>query len=156
MKSEVEQYRRGPSGRRLPPRRQETQDEESPEDVRQRNLREAEILASNLGEGGIAPNEILSDVEQLRSLALLQESIEWFSLSIRSLIKELRQSNHERNVDANALPAMPDPLVQCLEQVAEEYDDLANTCILVLHLEVRITCVYIEEKEEGLIRVFGY
>ncbi|OXU21806.1 hypothetical protein TSAR_005060 [Trichomalopsis sarcophagae] len=142
MKSEVEQYRRGPTGRRMPARRQETQDEESPEDVRQRNLREAEILASNLGEGGIAPNEILSDVEQLRSLALLQESIEWFCLSIRSLIKELRQSNHERNVDANALPAMPDPLVQCLEQVAEEYDDLANTCILVLHLEVRVQCFF--------------
>lgn len=99
-------------------------------------MREAEILASNLGEGGIAANEIISDVDQLRSLALLQESIEWFSLSIRSLIKELRQTNHDRNVDSNTLPPMPDALVQCLEQVAEEYDELANTCILVLHLEV--------------------
>lgn len=135
MKTEVQLYRKGPFGRRIP-RRQETTDEESPEDIRQRNMREAEILASNLGEGGIASNEIISDVDQLRSLALLQESIEWFSLSIRSLIKELRQTNHERNVDSNTLPPMPDPLVQCLEQVAEEYDELANTCILVLHLEV--------------------
>ena len=141
MKSEVQNYRKGPSGRRIP-RRQETQDEESPEDIRQRNLREAEILASNLGEGGIASNEILSDVEQLRSLALVQESIEWFSLSIRSLIRELRQSNHERNIDSNMLPSIPDPLVQCLEQVAEEYDELANTCILVLHLEVIIEFLY--------------
>lgn len=135
MKSEVKPYRKGLGGRRIP-RRQETQDEESPEDIRQRNLREAEILASNLGEGGIAANEILSDVEQLQSLALLQESVEWFSLSIRSLIQELRQLNRERNSDTNTLPPMPDCLVQCLEQVAEEYDDLANTCILVLHLEV--------------------
>ncbi|KAJ8682074.1 hypothetical protein QAD02_017866 [Eretmocerus hayati] len=141
LKSEKQMYRKGPTGRRIP-RRQDTQDDESPEDIRQRNMREAEILASNLGEGGIAANEILSDFEQLRSLALIQESIEWFSLSIRSLIRELRQTNHERNIDSNTLPPIPDPLVQCLEQVAEEYDELANTCILVLHLEVRVQCFY--------------
>lgn len=135
ISNEVQYYRKGPSGRRIL-RRAETQDEESPEDIRHRNMREAEILASNLGEGGIAANEILSDVEQLRTLALIQESVEWFSLTIRSLIKELRQTNHERNLDSNTLPQMPDPLVQCLEQVAEEYDELANTCILVLHVEV--------------------
>jgi hypothetical protein len=49
-------------------------EEESPEDVRQRNLREAEILAGNLGEGAINAHEILSDVSQLRGLAQLQES----------------------------------------------------------------------------------
>ncbi|XP_014206548.1 exocyst complex component 4 [Copidosoma floridanum] len=141
MKNEEPLYRKGPSGRRIP-RRQETQDEESPEDIRLRNIREAEILASNLGEGGIAANEIISDIDKLRSLALLQESIEWLALFIRSLIKELRQSNRERNLDSNTLPPMPDPLVQCLEQVAKDYDELANTCILVLHLEVRVQCFY--------------
>lgn len=135
MKSEELNYRKGPTGRRIP-RRQETQDEESPEDIRQRNIREAEILASNLGEGGIAANEIISDIDKLRSLALLQESIEWLALFIRSLIKELRQPNREKNLDFNTLPQMPDSLLQCLEQVAKDYDELANTCILVLHLEV--------------------
>lgn len=50
-------------------------EEESPEDIRQRNLREAEILAGNLGEGAINSHEILSDVSQLRGLAQLQESM---------------------------------------------------------------------------------
>ncbi|KAL7287624.1 hypothetical protein TKK_0018269 [Trichogramma kaykai] len=140
LKTEVQYYRKGPSGRRIP-RRQETTDEESPEDIRQRNMREAEMLASNLGEGGIASNEILADVEQLRSLALLQESIEWFSLSIRIFVKELHKSNHERNESSN-LPAVSQSLIQSLEQVANEFDELANTCILTLHLEVRVQCFY--------------
>lgn len=61
--------------RRRPLRREETTEEESPEDIRQRNMREAEILASNLGEGGISAHEILSDAGQLKGLAQLQESM---------------------------------------------------------------------------------
>ena len=116
-------------------RRQDTVDEESPEEVRQRNLHEAEILASNLGEGGINASEILSDVGQLKSLALIQESTEWFSMSVRSLISELRHSSAAG--DANTvLPAMPDSLIDSIEEVANDFDELANTCILLLHLEV--------------------
>lgn len=118
-------------------RRQETVDEESPEEVRQRNLREAEILASNLGEGGINSSEILSEVGQLRSLALIQESTEWFAVSVRSLISELRQSNAAGDA-GSTLPAMPKALVDSMDEVANEFDELANTCILLLHLEVSL------------------
>ncbi|XP_033211207.1 exocyst complex component 4 isoform X2 [Belonocnema kinseyi] len=150
LKSEM-QSRTPPSGRRT--RRQETQEEESPEEVRQRNLREAEILASNLGEGGISAHEIISDVGQLKSLALLQESIEWFCSSIRSLISELRCSrtggDNRDNRDNTLLPAMSESLLESLEQVANEFDELANTCILVLHLEVRVQCFhYLHPKVE--------
>lgn len=51
------------------------EEEESPEEVRQRNVREAEILAGNLGDSEISIHEILSDVAQLRGLAQLQESM---------------------------------------------------------------------------------
>ncbi|XP_012280945.1 exocyst complex component 4 [Orussus abietinus] len=138
MKSEARIYR---DVNRRSIRRQETQDEESPEEVRQRNMREAEILASNLGEGGINSNEILSDIDQLRSLALLQESMEWFAQSIRSFIFELRQASAGGDVQI-LLPPMPASLVDSLAQVADEYDELANTCILLLHLEVRVQCFY--------------
>lgn len=40
-----------------------------------RNRREAEILASNLGEGGVSAAEILSDMSLLKELAQLQESM---------------------------------------------------------------------------------
>lgn len=48
--------------------------------MKQRNRREAEILASNLGEGGVSASEILSDMSFLKELAQLQESM------VRSLI----------------------------------------------------------------------
>lgn len=48
---------------------------EGPEDVQLRNEREAEILASNLGESGISQHEIISDVNQLKCLAQMQESM---------------------------------------------------------------------------------
>ncbi|KAF7995170.1 hypothetical protein HCN44_004642 [Aphidius gifuensis] len=120
--------------------RQETQDEESPEEIRQRNLREAEILASTLGEGGINSNEILSDVGKLRCLALLQESIEWFSLSIITFTTEL--NNVKLNSNNDTLPNVSESLIESLEQVAIEFEELSNTCILVLHLEVRVQCFY--------------
>lgn len=56
-------------------RRDQPSEEESPEDVRMRNRREAEILASNLGEGGVSAGEILSDMSLLKELAQLQESM---------------------------------------------------------------------------------
>lgn len=56
-------------------RREETTEEESPEDIRQRNVKEAEILASNMGEAGISAHEILSNVSQLKKLAQLHESM---------------------------------------------------------------------------------
>jgi exocyst complex component 4 len=82
--------------RRRPLRREETTEEESPEDIRQRNMREAEILASNLGEGGISAHEILSDVGQLKGLAQLQESM----ASLVTLV-------HVQHAEQCALPSGP-------------------------------------------------
>ena len=53
----------------------EPSEEESPIQVQQRNIREAEMLTSNLGEGGISQQEILSDIGVLKELAILQESM---------------------------------------------------------------------------------
>lgn len=52
-----------------------TSEEESPTQVQQRNVREAEMLTSNLGEGFISHQEILSDIGVLKELAILQESM---------------------------------------------------------------------------------
>jgi len=132
-------------------KREDTVEEESPEDVRQRNIKEAEILASNLGEGGINSHEIISDVAQLKCLALLQESMEWFSWRITQFTNQLhqgRQSHHlspsvpSISVTSTDVPAVPEGTVIALENLAHEFEELANTCLLVLHLEVRVQCFY--------------
>ncbi|XP_065289302.1 exocyst complex component 4 isoform X2 [Dermacentor albipictus] len=93
--------------------------EESPEEVRLRNKKESEILIGNLASGTlIPPHEILSDVAQLRVLAQLQESL------------------------VQDLPPVPDATVQTLEELAKDFQEIADTCLLVLHLEVRVHCFF--------------
>lgn len=106
--------------------------------MQQRNVREAEMLTSNLGEGGITHQEILADVAVLKELAILQESMEWFSCRISDFAHDLRQPlngwvNDHHHIDGT---------IKVLTNLALEFDDLANTCLLVLHLEVRGTRHY--------------
>lgn len=125
--------------------REETTDEESPEDIRQRNEKEAEILASALGEGGVNHHEIISDVKHLRSLALLQESMEWFAGCIYSFASELPRLSPTIpvvRVMSDVTPAAQSGTVEGLQQLAREFEDLADTCLLVLHLEVRVQCFH--------------
>ena len=49
--------------------------EDSPEEIKQRSVKETEILTGNLGDAIIPSHEILADPAQLRILALLQESM---------------------------------------------------------------------------------
>lgn len=63
-----------------------------------RNRREAEILASNLGEGGVSAAEILSDMSLLKELAQLQESmvsvIHWNLLVIKLKQRNILTKKH--------------------------------------------------------------
>ncbi|GJQ74842.1 hypothetical protein Trydic_g21678 [Trypoxylus dichotomus] len=130
--------------RRRTVRRELTVEEESPEDIRQRNRREAEILAGNLGEGGVAAGEILSDMSLLKQLAQLQESMEWFSVRMLQFASEFR---HEPTLSPSAnnglhVEAVPPATLQQLTSIAQDFDELANTCLLLLHLEVRVQCFH--------------
>lgn len=126
--------------------------EESPEEVRLRNKKESEILIGNLASGTlIPPHEILSDVVQLRVLAQLQESLEWLSSRILSMASCVLLAQKQRGSaylpaspreSVQDLPPMPDATVQTLEELAKEFQEIADTCLLVLHLEVRVHCFF--------------
>lgn len=127
-------------GKRLQRNQFDASEEESPLQVQQRNIREAEMLTSNLGEGGISQQEILGDVAVLKELAILQESMEWFSGRISEFANELRRPlvNGLNNVapDCASYVTVKDGTIKVLTNLALEFDELANTCLLVLHLEV--------------------
>ncbi|XP_053679714.1 LOW QUALITY PROTEIN: exocyst complex component 4 [Anopheles nili] len=138
----------------------EPSEEESPAQVQQRNVREAEMLTSNLGEGGISQQEILSDVGVLKELAILQESMEWFANRITEFAQDLKKPIVNGMVAASPvstpgspLPAgtativnspviVKDGMIKVLINLALEFEELANTCLLVLHLEVRVQCFH--------------
>ncbi|XP_004536928.1 exocyst complex component 4 [Ceratitis capitata] len=135
-------------GKKLQRNNFEPSEEESPLQVQQRNIREAEMLTSNLGEGGITQQEILADISVLKELAVLQESIEWFSGRVSEFANELRKPLvNGLNVitsecTATHAAAIKDGTIKVLTNLALEFDELANTCLLVLHLEVRVQCFH--------------
>lgn len=134
-------------------------DTEFPEEVRLRNMKESEILTSNLSSDTLIPShEILSDVNLLKILGLLQESLEWLGLRIqeleRTLPKVTSSSNDQllsvstsSNMTTSSLSDMKmsslsEVSIATLNQLSRDFEDLAETCLLVLHLEVRVHCFY--------------
>ncbi|XP_070072570.1 exocyst complex component 4 isoform X1 [Drosophila takahashii] len=124
----------------------EPSEEESPLQVQQRNIREAEMLTSNLGEGGITQQEILVEISVLKELAILQESMEWFSCRVSEFANDLRRplvnGLNAASAECSADIAVKDGTIKVMTNLALEFDELANTCLLVLHLEVRVQCFH--------------
>ncbi|KAL1451872.1 hypothetical protein WDU94_006208 [Cyamophila willieti] len=128
--------------------------EESPETVRDRNIKEAEMLAQNLSGGGIGAHEIISDVNQLKCLAQLQESMEWFSSRLSLLLSASNSIPTSQGTTFSAIPqiyvtsaapqsdSVTSQLSVTLESLSSEFLELAHTCLLVLHLEVRVQCFH--------------
>jgi exocyst complex component 4 len=122
----------------------EMSEEDSPTQIQQRNIREAEMLTSNLGDSGISQHEILSDIGVLKELAILQESMEWFAFRINEFAANLKKPiNFTIKSGGLTLPPeltqpviIKDGMVKVLTNLALEFDELANICLLVLHLEV--------------------
>lgn len=134
--------------------------DESPELIRLRNMKESEILASNLTQDTLIPrHEILYDIAQLKSLGQLQESMEWLSFQIFNISTTL--TKYQNDAPSNFLTVhpvqignrayakgaleisqIPEVSIASLNELSSEFEELAETCLLVLHLEVRVHCFY--------------
>lgn len=82
-------------------------------------------------------------------------SQEWFSHRITEFANDLRKpiSNRvcsETNNDIDTPVTVKDGTIKVLTNLALEFDDLSNTCLLVLHLEVRVQCFhYLRSNEKN-------
>ncbi|GFY40104.1 exocyst complex component 4 [Trichonephila inaurata madagascariensis] len=126
--------------------------EESPEEIRFRNKEESDLLIRNLSfaKDSISINEIISEHSKLRNLALMHESMEWFSSRILAFAQRLP------DVQGSVRSLLPDKFNDesdlelsvgistkvSLKKLAEDFEDLADTCLLVIHLEIRAHCFY--------------
>ncbi|XP_042242487.1 exocyst complex component 4-like isoform X2 [Homarus americanus] len=117
--------------------------DENPEEVGERNRKEAEILTGNLGDQLIPQHEILADPAQLRTLGHLQESLEWFGSCIVKFATSLPVKSTSSGIMVSGeVPPVSDASVQTLTSLAKDFEELAHTCLLVLHLEVRLHCFF--------------
>ncbi|XP_059163407.1 exocyst complex component 4-like isoform X1 [Physella acuta] len=138
-----------PSWRSLQPRQGKELDRTicSEEEIRSLNSKESVILISNLsGDDALIPQqEIITDVTQMRTVANLHESLEWFADRLEQFAASLTSQNSLNPATDELpmeLPPISDKTLQSLKQLVQDFKDLAEICLLLLHLEVRVHCFY--------------
>ncbi|XP_036184543.1 exocyst complex component 4 isoform X1 [Myotis myotis] len=108
--------------------------------------KESEVLIGNLGDKLIPPQDILRDVSDLKALANMHESLEWLAGRTKSAFSNLSTSQmHSPAQDGHTnmdLPPVSEQIMQTLSELARSFQDMADRCLLVLHLEVRVHCFH--------------
>uniref|UniRef100_A0A669CTW6 Exocyst complex component Sec8 n=1 Tax=Oreochromis niloticus TaxID=8128 RepID=A0A669CTW6_ORENI len=121
--------------------RQTRQKREDEEDfTRAAFAKESEVLTGNLGDKLIPQNEILRDVSDLKALANLHESMEWLACRLKTFFVTLPHASNSQVVGESERSR--EQILQTLNDLSRGFQDIANRCLLVLHLEVRVHCFH--------------
>ncbi|XP_063998809.1 exocyst complex component 4 isoform X1 [Pogoniulus pusillus] len=127
--------------KQLRPKREEEEDF-----IRAAFGKESEVLIGNLGDKLIPQQEILRDVSDLKALANMHESLEWLAGRTKAAFSSLSATQtvspgQESHASMEHLPAS-DQILQTLSELARSFQEMADRCLLVLHLEVRVHCFH--------------
>lgn len=128
--------------------RQTRQKREDEEDfTRAAFAKESEVLTGNLGDKLIPQNEILRDVSDLKALANLHESMEWLAARLKTFFATLPQTSSASLCSADSQvigesERSREQILQTLNDLSRGFQDIADRCLLVLHLEVRVHCFH--------------
>ncbi|KAK3603022.1 hypothetical protein CHS0354_037770 [Potamilus streckersoni] len=119
----------------------------SEEEMRALNSKEAIILITNLStdEVFIPQHEIITDVTQMRTVANVHESLEWFSNRLKNFAVTLAAKSSQVMIPEVILldiPPVSQKTIDSLNTLVKDFKDLAEVCLLLLHLEVRVHCFY--------------
>ncbi|XP_006780776.1 exocyst complex component 4 [Neolamprologus brichardi] len=121
--------------------RQTRQKREDEEDfTRAAFAKESEVLTGNLGDKLIPQNEILRDVSDLKALANLHESMEWLACRLKTFFVTLPHASKSQVVGESERSR--EQILQTLNDLSRGFQDIADRCLLVLHLEVRVHCFH--------------
>uniref|UniRef100_A0A8C3BCQ9 Exocyst complex component Sec8 n=1 Tax=Cairina moschata TaxID=8855 RepID=A0A8C3BCQ9_CAIMO len=127
--------------KQLRPKREEEEDF-----IRAAFGKESEVLIGNLGDKLIPQQEILRDVSDLKALANMHESLEWLAGRTKAAFSSLSATQtmspgHDSHASMEHLPAS-EQILQTLSELARSFQEMADRCLLVLHLEVRVHCFH--------------
>ncbi|XP_065497051.1 exocyst complex component 4 [Caloenas nicobarica] len=127
--------------KQLRPKREEEEDF-----IRAAFGKESEVLIGNLGDKLIPQQEILRDVSDLKALANMHESLEWLAGRTKAAFSSLSASQtmspgQDSHAGMEHLPAS-EQILQTLSELARSFQEMADRCLLVLHLEVRVHCFH--------------
>lgn len=125
-------------------------DVESPEDVRQRNASEIDILIKLLSQE-ITQSELLWNPGQLTLLGNMQQSFEWLAARCDYLVQKIQSNGSEQKTLGSSSTRKnrmgstndsSDVLIATLNQLIVDFEELGRLCLMVLHLEIRVHCCY--------------
>uniref|UniRef100_A0A8B9TJE9 Exocyst complex component Sec8 n=1 Tax=Anas platyrhynchos TaxID=8839 RepID=A0A8B9TJE9_ANAPL len=127
--------------KQLRPKREEEEDF-----IRAAFGKESEVLIGNLGDKLIPQQEILRDVSDLKALANMHESLEWLAGRTKAAFSSLSATQtmspgQDSHASMEHLPAS-EQILQTLSELAKSFQEMADRCLLVLHLEVRVHCFH--------------
>ncbi|XP_042728686.1 exocyst complex component 4 [Lagopus leucura] len=127
--------------KQLRPKREEEEDF-----IRAAFGKESEVLIGNLGDKLIPQQEILRDVSDLKALANMHESLEWLAGRTKTAFSNLSAAQtmspgQDSHASMENLPAS-EQILQTLSELARSFQEMADRCLLVLHLEVRVHCFH--------------
>ncbi|KAM6424806.1 exocyst complex component 4 [Rhynochetos jubatus] len=127
--------------KQLRPKREEEEDF-----IRAAFGKESEVLIGNLGDKLIPQQEILRDVSDLKALANMHESLEWLAGRTKAAFSSLSAAQavspgQDSHASMEHLPAS-EQILQTLSELARSFQEMADRCLLVLHLEVRVHCFH--------------
>ncbi|KAM6301797.1 exocyst complex component 4 [Podargus strigoides] len=127
--------------KQLRPKREEEEDF-----IRAAFGKESEVLIGNLGDKLIPQQEILRDVSDLKALANMHESLEWLAGRTKAAFSNLSATQtmspgQDSHATMEHLPAS-EQVLQTLSELARSFQEMADRCLLVLHLEVRVHCFH--------------
>uniref|UniRef100_A0A1I7XYA3 Exocyst complex component Sec8 n=1 Tax=Steinernema glaseri TaxID=37863 RepID=A0A1I7XYA3_9BILA len=121
---------------------------ESDAEIRRRNQRESDILISNIGnQNHIGKAEMITDMNHVRALACMHESLQWFAMNMRKLLSNL-SPGAKQIIDVRIEMTEKDgqtqteKLGELIEQRLANLESMSETCLLMLHLELRVHCFY--------------
>ncbi|KAG7483294.1 hypothetical protein JOB18_044704 [Solea senegalensis] len=122
--------------------RQTRQKREDEEDfTRAAFAKESEVLTGNLGDKLIPQNEILRDVSDLKALANLHESMEWLAARLKTFFASLPHASSASQCSTESERSR-EQILQTLSDLSRSFQDIADRCLLALHLEVRVHCFH--------------
>jgi exocyst complex component 4 len=122
---------------------------ESEPEIKQRTERESEILIGNLGiEKQIRQEQLITDIEHIKSIACMHKSLQWFVGNMRELMANISPQAKKhmqcriQMQSAEGGEVSEEILNKALEDRLRSLEEMSETCLLMLHLELRVRCFY--------------
>ncbi|XP_065828329.1 exocyst complex component 4-like isoform X2 [Oscarella lobularis] len=114
--------------------------QEDLETVQEHHRQECEMLTRNIGDRLLIKSAVVLSLGDLKVVAHLQESLEWLANRTEALLATLT-SLSSVSIKKGSVE-VPGALLRGVDQLRDELCDLAETCLIMLHLEIRCHCYF--------------